>query len=374
MILPFKEETVEATWRPRVMAMVEERLALRVAVAVMVRPAEEKKGRDGDVGGTDGGGAGKAGGGKKGSKGDVGGPGKGDGGGAGKPGGGKKGGGGPPSGAAKGEAGGGKQGAKGDVGGTGGGAGGGKTGTKGAEKGKKGKGDGGGTGGTAAKGDGGKKGGKKGAGGKKGDDAFAQGLVTNTRKGDGKAGPGFVQIVHLGSLSRYSMQKNEILDDCGASVTAVNAVAGLLDFEEAGSTPSVQPPRLALPMLAKIHVTHTVTGDGGLSDLCEGILKPGSRGLIYIDEPTTKAKVVLDDMEATFKTVTKNVSPDLVSFGVCCGRRFDLLGLVTAKMKTLAPTREIFVVTCTAGNAQSKNKKATYFVWPGGIKVKGDFR
>ena len=43
MILPFKEETVEATWRPRVMAMVEERLALRVAVAVMVRPAEEKK-------------------------------------------------------------------------------------------------------------------------------------------------------------------------------------------------------------------------------------------------------------------------------------------------------------------------------------------
>ena len=36
---------------------------------------------------------------------------------------------------------------------------------------------------------------------------FALALVNATRKGDGKGGPGFVQIVHLGSLSRYSMQK-----------------------------------------------------------------------------------------------------------------------------------------------------------------------
>ena len=109
--------------------------------------------------------------------------------------------------------------------------------------------------------------GKKGAGGKKGDDAFAQGLVTNTRKGDGKAGPGFVQIVHLGSLSRYSNaevtvdvrsntcqllsnQGTRSLDDCGASVTAVNAVAGLLDFEEAG--------RVRVSLLMQLGRTHSV--------------------------------------------------------------------------------------------------------------------
>ena len=80
-------------------------------------------------------------------------------------------------------------------------------------------------------------------------------------------------------------------------------------------------------MLAKIHVTHMVTGAGGLSDLCEGILKSGTRGLIYIDEPTTKATVVLDDMEATFKAVTKTICPstDITSHLVVvepghCGR------------------------------------------------------
>ena len=125
--------------------------------------------------------------------------------------------------------------------------------------------------------------------------------------------------------------------------------------------------RLSLPMLAKIHVTHQVQGDQGLVDICEGILKDGSRGVIYIDEPTSKPKIVLDDMEATFKAVTKTVSPDFVSFGVCCGRRFELLGLVEAKMKTLTPSREVYVVTCTAGAAQSKNKKVTYFVCPGSV-------
>ena len=103
--------------------------------------------------------------------------------------------------------------------------------------------------------------------------------------------------------------------------------------------------------------------------------EPGSPGLSVLlpcvasYEPTSKPKIVLDDMGPTFKTVTKTVSPGFVSFGVCCGRRFDLLGLVTAKMKTLPQSREIIVVTCTAGAAQSKNKKSTYFVCPGSIPV-----
>ena len=85
-------------------------------------------------------------------------------------------------------------------------------------------------------------------------------------------------------------------------------------------------------------------------------------------EPDKQAKDRVD-METTFKTVTKTVSPDSVSFGACCGRRFDLLGLATAKMKTLPQSREIIVVTCTAGAAQSKSKKSTYFVCPGSIPV-----
>ena len=44
--------------------------------------------------------------------------------------------------------------------------------------------------------------------------------------------------------------RNEILDDCGASVTAVNAVAGLLDFEEAG--------RVRVGLLMQLGRTHSV--------------------------------------------------------------------------------------------------------------------
>ena len=121
--------------------------------------------------------------------------------------------------------------------------------------------------------------------------------------------------------------------------------------------------RLALPVLAKIHVTHAAAGDHGLIETCEGVIKPGSKGLVYVDEPTTKAEIVLADMELAFKTACKATGgEEFVSIAVCCGRRFELVGLVMSKMKMLCPERDVYVVTLAAGAAQSKLKKATCFI------------
>ena len=58
---------------------------------------------------------------------------------------------------------------------------------------------------------------------------------------------GGYQIEHM---SVGVQPRNEILGDCGASVTAVNAVASLLDFEEAG--------RVRVALLMQLGRTHSV--------------------------------------------------------------------------------------------------------------------
>ena len=62
-------------------------------------------------------------------------------------------------------------------------------------------------------------------------------------------------------------------------------------------------------------------------------LKQRCRGLILVDEPTSKPKIVLDDLEMAWKAVTHAVPEAVkyVSVGITVGRRFELVPLVNRK-------------------------------------------
>ena len=47
-------------------------------------------------------------------------------------------------------------------------------------------------------------------------------------------------------------------------------------------------------------MSHAVAGDHGLTETCEGVIKPGSEGLVRVGEPIAKAKIVLTEPSAFY--------------------------------------------------------------------------
>ena len=95
-------------------------------------------------------------------------------------------------------------------------------------------------------------------------------------------------------------------------------------------------------------------------------LKQRCRGLILVDEPTSKPKIVLDGLEMVWKAVTNAVPEEVkyVSVGITVGRRFELVPLVTARLQKLVPDRQPYIISMTAGEAQSRNKRPSYLIFP----------
>ncbi|CAE7470527.1 unnamed protein product [Symbiodinium sp. CCMP2592] len=82
---------------------------------------------------------------------------------------------------------------------------------------------------------------------------------------------------------------------------------------------------LGLSVRSNIHLFHDMKtfGDGFV-----GLCRATTRGGIYIDEATSKAKIILGDMAELWKVVTSVVDRQYVSMGIFCGKRHDLVTLV----------------------------------------------
>eukprot|EP00439_Symbiodinium_sp_Y106_P055914 s1352_g7.t2 len=52
-----------------------------------------------------------------------------------------------------------------------------------------------------------------------------------------------------------------------------------------------------------------------------------------------------------------------VSVGITVGRRFELVPLVTARLQKLVPDRQPYIISMTAGEAQSRNKRPSYLIF-----------
>ena len=95
---------------------------------------------------------------------------------------------------------------------------------------------------------------------------------------------------------------------------------------------------------------------------CQGILKVSTRGAVYVEETTSKPRIVIADVEAAWKAAC-TAGEEFVRVGVFCGRWSDRIGLVAAKMKALARARERFVVTCTFGGRAELEPEARVDGW-----------
>ena len=66
-------------------------------------------------------------------------------------------------------------------------------------------------------------------------------------------------------------------------------------------------------------------------------------------------------MESVTNAVPEEVK--YVSVGITVGRRFELVPLVTARLQKLVPDRQPYIISMTAGEAQSRNKRPSYLIF-----------
>ncbi|CAE7466497.1 unnamed protein product [Symbiodinium natans] len=120
----------------------------------------------------------------------------------------------------------------------------------------------------------------------------------------------------------------------------------------------VKATELSASILEKIHVLNCP------SDFKEAVkgLKAHCRGIILVDQPTSKAKIILDSLDLAWHAVAQALPDPMkyVSVGITIGRRFDLIPLVTARLHKLLPNRQPFVVQ---RDGQTKNKRPSYLIY-----------
>ena len=126
--------------------------------------------------------------------------------------------------------------------------------------------------------------------------------------------------------AKKSVAENKTVDDGAEDESGILADDVTIEAPQVEKDPVVEKAEeLGLSVRSNIHVFHdTKTFSDGFVGLCRST----SRGGIYIDEATSKAKIILGDMMELWKVVTSVVEPQFVSIGIFCGKRHDLVTLV----------------------------------------------